>query len=607
MPYLPIEDYGVVGDLHTVALCGVNGSIDWLCFPAFDSPSVFGALLDDAKGGRFQIAPMDESCTYKQLYLPDTNVLVTRFLSEDGVGEITDFMAVDAGAGGGGAGAPFRNRLLRGVKVIRGVMRFRVACQPRFDYARAPHSAHAVEGGVEFRSAAQRLLLRSSVPLRVEGGDALAEVVLGEGERFELVLEAAEGPGVPAGAGGPPLHAEFDAEHARTVHYWLAWLAQSTYRGRWRETVHRSALVLKMLTYAPTGALVAAPTTSVPEAVGGARNWDYRFTWIRDASLTLHALLRLGFKQECKHFMEWLGARCAELAPDGSLQIMYGLRGEHHLPEEELGHLEGYRGSAPVRIGNGAATQLQLDIYGALLDALHLYDLHGEPVSFALWRDVRRLLGWLARNWRQADEGIWEVRGGRRHFVFSKLMCWVAFDRGLRIAARRGLPADEAWRVERDAVYDEVMRLGWSEARGAFVQAYGSEHLDASVLLMPMVHFVGPTDPRMTSTVDRILEELVSDSLVYRYLPELTPDGVGGAEGTFSMCTFWLVECLTGAGRLEEARLMFEKMLTYANHLGLYGEQIGLSGEALGNFPQAFTHLGLVSAAAKLDAALGGL
>ncbi|AKJ07721.1 GH15 family glucan-1,4-alpha-glucosidase [Archangium gephyra] len=599
MPYLPVEDYGIIGDLHTVALCGINGSIDWLCFPSFDAPSVFGALLDDARGGRFQIAPTDQSCTFKQLYLPDTNILVTRFLSEDGVGEITDFMPVDDETGAG----PFRHRLMRSIKVIRGAMRFRVVCRPRFDYGRATHESFRVPDGVEFHGPSLRLRLRSSAPLRLEGGDALAEVVLTQGEHHHFVLEAAGAPEAHAGRG---LAAEVQEEFLRTVQFWRGWLSQSSYRGRWREMVHRSALVLKLLTYAPSGALLAAPTTSIPEAIGGRRNWDYRYTWLRDASLTLHALMRIGFARESKRFIEWLGARCSELAPDGSLQIMYGIRGEHHLAEQELPHLEGYRGSAPVRIGNEAAHQLQLDIYGALMDALHLYDRDGEPISHEMWSNVRRMLGWLTRHWRLPDEGIWEVRGGQRHFVFSKMMCWVAFDRGIRIAQARGLPADAEWAVQRDAIYDEVMREGWHPGRRAFVQAYGSEHLDASVLLMPLVRFIGPTDPRMMATLDRILEELVSDSLVYRYLPELTPDGVGGAEGTFSMCTFWLVEGLTGAGRLEEARVIFEKMLTYANHLGLYGEQIGLSGEALGNFPQAFTHLGLISAAARLDAALGG-
>jgi GH15 family glucan-1,4-alpha-glucosidase len=599
LPYLPIEDYGVIGDLHTVALCGVNGSIDWLCFPHFDSPSLFAALLDDAKGGRFQIAVADEACTHKQLYLPDTNVLVTRFLSADGVGEITDFMPVDLAS----EDETFRHRLVRSIRVVRGAMRFRIACRPRFDYARAPHTAVPVRDGVTFRSSKMTLELRSSVPLRIEDDDAVAEVTMQAGERHVFMLERLH---ADEREHWREPSAEYDRAFSETVGFWRRWLSGSRYRGRWRETVNRSALVLKLLTFAPTGAIIAAPTASLPEAIGGGRNWDYRFTWIRDASFTVYALLRIGFTDEARHFIEWLEARCKELEPDGSLQIMYGIDGRHNLQEEVLDHLEGYRGCGPVRIGNGAANQLQLDIYGELMDALYLYNKYGEPLSYDLWSNVRRLLDWLTEHWQQPDEGIWEVRGGRQPFVFSRMMCWVAFERAIRVAEKRGLPWDIAWRRDRDAIYDEIMSKGWNTKRRAFTQSYGSDHLDAANLLMPLVKFIGPTDPRMTATVDRTMEELVSDSLVYRYNPVLTPDGVGGEEGTFSMCTFWLVECLTRAGRLDEARLIFEKMLTYANHLGLFGEQIGPSGEALGNFPQAFTHLGLISAAFNLDRALGG-
>jgi GH15 family glucan-1,4-alpha-glucosidase len=599
VPYLPIEDYGVIGDLHTVALCGINGSIDWLCFPHFDSPSVFAALLDDARGGRFQIAPADQACTHKQLYLPDTNVLVTRFLSPDGVGEITDFMPVDVE----GDDPVFRHRLVRAIQVVRGAMRFRIDCRPRFDYARAPHTAEPVTDGVVFRSRDLTLQLRSSVPLRIEDHDAVADVTLKAGERHFFVLERLY-PHEAEHWRHP--EQEFQKAFAQTVGFWRRWLSRSQYRGRWREMVNRSALVLKLFTFAPTGAIVAAPTCSLPEAIGGPRNWDYRYTWIRDASFTLYALLRIGFTDEAKHFITWLEARCKELEPDGSLQIMYGIDGRHDLQEEVLDHLEGYRGSRPVRIGNGAAKQLQLDIYGELMDALYLYNKYGEPLSYDLWQNVHRLLGWLVDHWRQPDEGIWEVRGGRQQFVFSKMMCWVAFERALRVARFRGLPAPAAWERERDAIYDLIMREGWNPQCKAFTQTFGSPYLDASLLLMPLVKFISPTDPRMLSTLNAILDRLVSDSLVYRYNPELTPDGVGGQEGTFSMCTFWLVECLARAGRLEEAELIFEKMLTYANHLGLYGEQIGPSGEALGNFPQAFTHLALISAAFNLDRARGG-
>ena len=599
MPYLPIEDYGVIGDLQTVALCGVNGSIDWFCFPHFDSPSVFASLLDDKKGGRFQIAPADPNCTYKQLYLPDTNVLVTRFLSADGVGEIYDFMPVESSAGRRDAS----HRLVRVIQVVRGVMSFRIDCSPRFDYARARHRAEPLPDGVRFCSPGLTLQLRSSVPLQIEGEDVAAETTLRQGERHYFVLEP---PPADEAALPPDPRAELRTAFTATVDFWRSWLSQSQYRGRWREMVNRAALLLKLLTFAPTGAIVAAATTSLPEAIAGPRNWDYRYTWIRDASFTIYALIRIGFESEAKQFVDWLEARCRELEPDGSLQIMYGVDGRHQLREEVLDHLEGYRGSGPVRIGNGAAHQLQLDIYGELMDAIYLFNKYGEPISYDLWTNVRRLLDWLKRNWQQPDEGIWEVRGGRRQFVFSKMMCWVAFERAMRIAQQRGLPAEFAsWRATRDAIYEEVMTKGWDPEVGAFTQSFDSPHLDAANLLMPLVKFTGPTEPRVLSTIERTMEHLVSDSLVYRYDPKLTPDGVGGEEGTFSMCTFWLVEALTRAGRLEEARLIFEKMLTYANHLGLYAEQIGPSGEALGNFPQAFTHLSLISAAYNLDRALG--
>jgi GH15 family glucan-1,4-alpha-glucosidase len=598
MTYLPIEDYGVVGDLHTVALCGRNGSVDWLCYPHFDSPSVFAAILDDARGGRFQIAPVPSEVTRRQMYLPDSNVLLTRFLTEDGVGEITDFMPVaESGE------SAFRHRLIRSVQVVRGAMTFRVACRPRFDYARASHTAEPATGGVVFRSDGLVLELRSTAPLRIEEGDACAEITLRQGERHVFVLER--------------LHeserehvrdpvAEFQDAYTATLAYWRRWLAQSRYRGRWREMVNRSALVLKLLTYAPTGAIVAAPTASLPEGIGGVRNWDYRYTWLRDASFTVYALLRIGFESEAKAFMGWLEARTRELEAGGALRVMYRIDGGHELPELTLDHLEGYRGSRPVRIGNGAAGHLQLDIYGEVLDAVYLFNKFAEPIAYDLWTNVRRLLGWLEQHWREPDESIWEVRGGRRQFVFSKMMCWVAFERAIRVANQRGLPCDlDAWQQARDTIYEEVMTKGWNPRRGAFTQYYGADHLDAANLLMPLVKFTGPTDPRILATIERTREELVADSLVYRYDPALTPDGLDGREGTFSMCTFWLVEALTRAGRVDEARLTFDKMLTYANHLGLYAEQIGQAGEALGNFPQALTHLALISAAYNLDKALG--
>jgi GH15 family glucan-1,4-alpha-glucosidase len=393
----------------------------------------------------------------------------------------------------------------------------------------------------------------------------------------------------------------------RTIEYWRNWLSKSRYQGRWREVVHRSALTLKLLTYRPTGGIVAAPTTSLPEQLGGGRNWDYRYTWIRDAAFSLYALLRLGFTEEAAAFMEWMRERFREPPGElGPLQIMYGIDGRAELEEEVLDHLEGYRGSSPVRIGNGAAGQLQLDIYGELIDSVWFYSRHGSPIDHDSWVDLTRVIEWICENWDQADEGIWEERGGRKHYTYSRLMSWVALERAVKMALDRGLPGDlPKWQGSRDQIYHQIQARGWHPERQAFVQHYDTEFLDAAVLLMPLVNFVAPTDRRWLSTLDAMSTELVSDSLVYRYNVEASPDGVEGEEGTFSICTFWYVEALARAGRVDEARLAFEKMLTYANHLGLYSEEIGLTGEALGNFPQAFTHLALISAAFYLDRELG--
>ena len=597
MPYLPIESYGVIGDLHTAALVGLDGSIDWLCFPRFDSPSVFAAILDDEKGGRFRIAPTCEGVTRKQMYVPDTNVLVTRFLSPGGVAEVTDFMPVDEPAGHG-----FHD-LVRRVEVVRGSMPMRAWCRPAFDYARADHRLELVAEGARFVSRDFGLGLYTSVPLRAEGAAAVADFVLTQGEEVTFLLTPLDAGGTPPASGS---REGTERAFRDTVDYWHRWLGGCNYRGRWREMVHRSALALKLLTYQPTGAIVAAPTTSLPAPIGGARNWDYRYTWIRDASFTLYGLMRIGFTDEAFAFMRWLGARVQETELDGSLQLMYSIEGRHELVEQTLDHLEGYRGSRPVRIGNAAYRQLQLDIYGELLDAIYLFNKYGSPIGYDAWVKIRRVLNHVCDVWREPDEGIWEVRGGRQHFVYSKLMCWVALDRGLRLADKRSFPAErQRWLENRDAIYEEIMTRGWSRERQAFVQAYGSDSLDAANLIMPLVFFVSPRDPRFLATLDAIQRDLSRGSLVHRYDVKASPDGLDGDEGTFSMCTFWLVEALTRAGRVEEARLVFERMLGYANHLGLYSEQVGASGEALGNFPQAFTHLSLISAAFNLDRRLG--
>jgi GH15 family glucan-1,4-alpha-glucosidase len=597
--YPPIADHGVIGNLHTVALISSDGTIDWYCSPRFDSPSMFASLLDADRGGHFALRPADGDWQHKQLYFPDTNVLITRFLTPAGVGEVQDFMPVGELLGGS-----HRDRLIRRVLSVRGRMRFQLECAPRFDFGRERHRAERHAGGVLFEGRGGQVALETETPVEVRDGDVHASFELAAGHSATFILEHVPGQYETHGHGAEETRELFD----QTVEYWRSWLARSRYRGRWRETVHRSALTLKLLTYAPTGAIVAAPTTSLPEVLGGERNWDYRYTWIRDAAFSLYSLLRLGFTEEATAFMDWLTDRLAgmHLQESSPLQIMYGIDGRREIPEQLLEHLEGYRGSAPVRVGNNAATQLQLDIYGELVDSIYLYDKYGTPISHRSWDDLVHMVNWVCENWDQADEGIWETRGGRQQFTYSRLQCWVALERTLRMATARGLPTDQArLQVARDQIYRQIHEQGWTKKRGAFVQHYDTDVLDASVLLMPLMKFIAPQDPRWLSTLEAIGSELVSDSLVYRYNLEASPDGLAGHEGTFSICTFWYVEALARAGRLDDARLIFEKMLTYANHLGLYAEEIGPTGEQLGNFPQAFTHLALISAAVNLDRQLG--
>jgi GH15 family glucan-1,4-alpha-glucosidase len=594
--YAPIEDYGIIGDLHTVALVGKDGSIDFLCLPSFDSPSVFAALLDAEHGGRFQISPQLGEAARKQLYLPDTNVLLTRFLSGDGVAELSDFMPVeDAGQA---------HNLVRRVKTVRGEIRFRMHCEPRFDYARATHSVERrSDREVIFigRVGAGTLTLRlcSSVAMQLADGAAVAEFTLRADESASFILEV-----VVANEPSPGHQPDYETEaFKQTVNFWRRWVDRCTYEGRWRETVNRSALTLKLLTSQQHGSIVASPTFGLPENIGGVRNWDYRYTWIRDSSFALYGLMRLGYTGEAEAFTRWVMARVDELEPDGSLQIMYGIDGRHPLPEETLPHLEGYMGSRPVRIGNAAHTHLQLDIYGELMDAVYLYDKYGSPIPHDGWSSIVRLIDWVCGHWREKDESIWEVRGGRQEFLYSRVMCWVAIDRAIRLAGKRSFPAPlTRWHDVRDTIYRDIYERFWDPARRVFVQAAGSKALDAAALLMPLIRFVSPTDPRWLSTLHAIEQDLVSDSLVYRYrLGDGYTDGLTGQEGTFSMCSFWYVECLSRMGDLHKARFFFEKMLGYANHLGLYGEELGPQAQHLGNFPQAFTHLALISAAFDLD------
>jgi GH15 family glucan-1,4-alpha-glucosidase len=595
--YLPVSEHGLIGDMHRVALVGTNGTIDWYCSPSFDAPSMFGSLLDADRGGCFELAAAVPAKT-RQFYHPDTNVLITRFSAEDGVGEIQDFMPV------GGAAEARRRQLIRRVLCVRGTMPFRAKVSPRFGYAVDQHTLTEVAAGVVFTSSSMTVRLTATVPVEHDNRDVTAEFKLAEGESAVFAIDEIGGDALPRACSTE----EAEELLAATGAFWRNWLSASRYRGRWREVVHRSALTLKLLTYAPTGAIVAAPTTSLPEQIGGERNWDYRYVWIRDAAFCVYALLRLGFTGEADAFIQFIlgHVTARERSTSGPMQVMYGIDGRTELPERELRYLSGYQGSAPVRIGNAAAKQLQLDIYGELMDSVYLYDRWHEPISSGHWDNITARADWLCDHWDQPDEGIWETRGGPKKFLYSQLMCWVAMERAIRLAIRRGLPADlERWRKARDAIYRRIMDRGWSPTLKAFTQYEGGDVLDAAVLLMPLVKFISPTDPKWLSTLDALTTSLVSDSLVYRYDPQTSPDGVRGAEGTFSACSFWYVEALTRAGRLDEARLAFEKMLTYGNHLGLYAEQISRAGEQQGNFPQALTHLALISAAFNLDRVLG--
>jgi GH15 family glucan-1,4-alpha-glucosidase len=602
--YPNISDHGLIGDLQTAALVTTSGRVDWFCAPRFDSPSVFASLLDADKGGYCWIRPDRDDYVTRQLYLPDTAILVTRFMTPDGVGEVQDFMPI------AGRVATERHRLVRNIRVVRGTMRFAIEIKPGFNYGRTPHRLDFSEHGAMFHTDDQAMGVYAIAPegssLRdlnfsiEQAGQSLSWTrTLREGEIGGMILDWAGG--MPDRL-IPPDEAQQLADD--TARFWRDWLARSSYTGRWREMVGRSAMTLKLMTYAPSGALVAAPTTGLPEQEGGERNWDYRYTWIRDGSFSIYALLGLGHLEEAAQFGTWLRDRTAERAADGSgpLQIMYRVDGSSDLTEETLDHFEGWRGSRPVRIGNGAADQLQLDIYGEAMDAIALADAHETQMAHQGWLSVAGIIDWLCDHWDQPDEGIWETRGGRKDFTYGRFQSWVALDRAIKIAEHRGKPGDLVrWTRERNNIYNQIMKRGFNPTVGAFTQHYDTEVLDSSLLMMPLMGFVSPRDPMWLSTLNAMDRQLVSDSLVYRYNPSASPDGLAGEEGTFSLCTFWYVDALARAGRLDDARLTFEKMHTYANHLGLYSEEIGSTGEQLGNFPQAFSHLSLINAAINLD------
>ncbi|MFT4111446.1 glycoside hydrolase family 15 protein [Silvibacterium sp.] len=601
--FQPIQNYGVIGNMRSIALVSIEGSIDFLCFPNFDSPSVFAGLLDPDKGGHLKLAPCMPDMRIKQMYLPDTNILLTRFLSEDGVVELTDFMPVVEDP----TKSHYGHHIIRMLRVVKGDVPFEMHCAPRFNYARSSHTANRNQDAVCFVPEGEQqpsMALHATFPIEIDGNDTVAKFTLKAGETAMLAFGEVD-------KEEKSDYAELDkaniVEHfEETARYWREWISRSNYKGRWREMVNRSALTLKLMCSQEYGSLIAAATFGLPERVGGERNWDYRYTWLRDSAFSLYAFMRLGFVEEASEFTRWLRQRVHEDAEHGPLQVMYRPDGNQEIDEEILENLRGYRDSRPVRIGNAAYQQLQLDIYGELLDAVYLANKYGDAITYDGWKGIKRTMDWLEKNWRRPDEGIWEVRGGAKEFLHSRLMCWVAFDRMIRLAEKRSLAAPfERWLKVRDEIYESIFEEFWSENLQSFVQYKGAETVDASVLLMPLMRFISPADPRWLSTLKAIEERLTEDALVYRYnnLSD-NVDGLSGSEGSFTACSFWFVEALARSHQVDKARLLLEKMLGYANHLGLYAEQLGSSGEHLGNFPQAFTHLALISAATYLDKAL---
>ena len=598
--YRPISDYGLISDMHSAALVSKNGSIDWCCLPRFDSAAVFCRILDWRKGGYFQVAPLGVRSVSRR-YLPGTNVLETLFETDTGIAKLTDFMPVHSHSG---PSKPFeigsRQQLMRILECVSGSVRFMVECYPRFDYGTIiPHAnLDGPHKGVA-HGGADALSVYCSAPMREADNGFQSEGLLRTGEklrvavayqsRFSHSVEAVD-------------ERDIEQKLNETVRFWLEWSAICTYHGEYQDDVLRSALAIKALTYAPSGALVAAATTSLPEATGGSRNWDYRFTWIRDATFALYSLSILGYRAEAQAFKEWLEWSTVGRARD--LQVMYGLGGERRLTEVEIPELEGYRRSRPVRIGNGAYSQFQLDVYGEVMDSAHLYRKFAGEMDPEYWEYLRRVVRFVIDHWREPDNGIWETRSGRQHFVFSKVWCWVALDRAIKAARDLNLPGDvELWRRVRAEIKEEVLTRGYDAQREVFVQAYGSTQLDAANLMLPLVGFIRADDPRMRSTIKAIENELTSpQGYVYRYKDY--DDSLGGEEGTFTICTFWLADNLIALGEVDRARVLFERLLGCANDLGLLSEELdAVTGEMLGNFPQAFSHMALVNTVVQLQKA----
>ncbi|MCL4519049.1 MAG: glycoside hydrolase family 15 protein [Thaumarchaeota archaeon] len=592
--YKEISDYGIIGDLKTCALVGIDGSIDWFCTPRFDSPSVFASLLDIKKGGRFRICPVDERYQVSQYYEHETNILVTESSTSSGVVSITDFMPCFKVSGVMVSSAEIH----RSVRCLVGNAKVRVILQPRMNYGKDVPNVSSVENlGFSFLPSdpitKQELALLTQLRFKITEGTLSTEFELKAGEKVDLVLRY----------GGAKIHhsenAFTDIKLKQTRTFWKKWSSSCRYNGKWRDQVLRSALVLKLLEYSPTGAIVAAPTTSLPEEIGGTRNWDYRYSWIRDSSFVLWAFHNLGFKSEAKSYLAWLTS--IFYLTGGNLQIMLGIGGDRDLSESNLESLEGYKGSHPVRTGNGAWDQFQLDVFGVLLDSMYFSNKHGKKMQLNVYEYlVRPIVGALQEAVEQPDCGIWEVRGQKEHFVYSKVWSWVALDRASKIAGKLNQVEDSrSWRKLADDLKEDILNRGYDSVLKSFVRSYGSKELDSADLLMPQLRFIDAKDPMMLSTIDAIRDRLLVDNrFLYRYT---VSDGLPGREGAFLICSFWMVKCLAMAGRDEEAETMFEELMKYSNHLGLFSEEIDpKTGAMLGNFPQAFTHVGLITAATSL-------
>ena len=584
--YLPIAEYGIIGNLHTTALVSVTGSIDFMCLPRFDSPTVFGRILDADKGGFFSFECLASDTRNKQLYLPGTNILITRFLSEDGIAELTDFMPI--------VDEELDFAVFRRLKGVYGKHRVRLDLRPRYGYGKRGCIAEKNPKGRGYlirdpEGEQPTMLLLTDVEMDIDDDGLSATIDLRQGDNIDFILTLNEG-----------VDFDLDWMHCFTEcrKYWTTWSRKCTYDGFWKEPVLRSVLALKLLTSARYGSTIAAATFGLPEKMGGSRNWDYRYTWIRDSAFTMYAFLRLGYREEAEGFMDWIREKCVDC-----LQLMYAVDGQTELPESELDHLEGYRGSQPVRIGNAASKQKQMDIYGELIDTIYLYNQAGGSVTHDFWTSITALVDYVIEHWKDEDHGIWEVRSGKERFLHSAVCCWVAIDRAMKIAEDRSLPCPMGkWREVRDDIYKDIYYNFWNEELEAYVQYKGSDTVDAAALLMPLLRFVSSKEPRWLKTFKAIEEKLSADVLIFRYKQEHgATDGLDGDEGAFAICSFWYVECLARIGYVDKATVVFEKMLGYANHLGLMSEEIGLHGEQLGNFPQAFSHLSLISAAFQID------